>query len=95
MNNDEIASNRSKTTNQSVKIQTEKMGDEMDSIGTPANLEPSATVKFILMPMNQVVTLACSLRMTVRDLKTQLSADLKMHPQHLQISHEKNRNNLI
>ena len=56
---------------------------------TRANLEPSATVKVVLLPMNQVVTLACSLRMSIKELKAQLSNDLKMNPQHLQIIHGK------
>jgi hypothetical protein len=56
---------------------------------TRANLEPSATVKFVLLPMNQVVTLACSLRMSIKELKAQFSYDLKMNPQHLQFIHGK------
>ena len=54
---------------------------------TRANLEPTATVKFILMPMNQVVTLACSLRMTIAELKTQFSIDLKIDQKYLQLIH--------
>lgn len=89
--------NEDKVSSHSVKIQTEKTTDDLDesnTIGTPttrANLEPSATVKFNLMPMNQVVTLACSLKTHIKDLKSQLSTDLKMNSTHLQIIHEKNQ----
>lgn len=54
---------------------------------TRANLEPSATVKFVLMPMNQVVTLACSLRMTIGELKEQFSIDLKIDQKYLEFMH--------
>ena len=54
---------------------------------TKANLEPSATVKFVLMPMNEVVTLACSLRMTIDELKTQFSSELKIDKQYLELVH--------
>jgi hypothetical protein len=79
--------------NNSVKIQTDEVVNSinMETPATKANLEPSATVKFNLIPMNQIVTLACSLKMTVKEIKSQLALDLKMNPQHLQIIYEKNR----
>jgi hypothetical protein len=51
---------------------------------TRANLEPSATVKFVLMPFNQVVTLACSLRSTIKELKAQFAQDLKIEEKYLE-----------
>ena len=59
---------------------------------TRANLEPSATVKVVLLPMNQVVTLACSLRMTIGELRVQFSIDLKIEPQYLQFIHASSTN---
>ena len=57
---------------------------------TKANLEPSATVKFVLMPMNQVVTLACPLRMTIQELKAQFASELKVDKQYLEFVHTTN-----
>lgn len=54
---------------------------------TKANLEPSATVKFVLAPMNQVVTLACPLRMTIKELKLQFSSELKVDEEYLEFTH--------
>ena len=45
---------------------------------TQANLEPSATVKYLLEPTNQVITIACSLKTLVGDLRGQLAIQLKM-----------------
>ncbi|KAL8612502.1 hypothetical protein ACOMHN_053756 [Nucella lapillus] len=42
------------------------------------NLEATATVKFVLMPSGQVVTLACMLGQTLQDLKVQFASELKM-----------------
>lgn len=64
--------------------------NQMNASATPttrANLEPTATVKFVLMPMNQVVTLACSLRMSIAELKIQFSIDLKIDQKYLQFIH--------
>ena len=60
---------------------------------TKANLEPSATVKFVLMPMNQVVTLACPLRMTIQELKAQFASELKVDKHHLEFIHSTNESN--
>ena len=84
------------TTSASGKSSTSTGGDgqHMPQATTPAtraNLEPSATVKFVLVPMNQVVTLACSLRMTFRELRQQFSSDLKMDAQHLTFINGKDR----
>lgn len=50
---------------------------------TRANLEPTATVKYLLVPINQVVTIACSLKMAVHDLREQISTYLNMKAEHL------------
>ena len=74
-----------------VSTRTVTDGGHNTTPATRANLEPSATVKFVLMPMNQVVTLACSLRMTFKELRNQFSKDLKMDPHHLTFSNGKDR----
>jgi hypothetical protein len=86
-------SDNTEVANTSVKVQTDDVMDaiNMETPATKANLEPSATVKFNLMPMNQIVTLACSLKMTFKEIKAQLALDLKMNPQHLQIIYDKSR----
>ncbi|XP_034306877.2 IQ motif and ubiquitin-like domain-containing protein isoform X1 [Magallana gigas] len=45
---------------------------------TTANLEATATVKIVLMPSGQVVTLACTLGQTLQQLKDHFSQELKM-----------------
>ncbi|XP_061175886.1 IQ and ubiquitin-like domain-containing protein [Saccostrea echinata] len=45
---------------------------------TTANLEATATVKIVLMPSGQVVTLACTLGQTLHQLKDHFSQELKM-----------------
>ena len=62
---------------------------------TKANLEPSATVKFVLMPMNQVVTLACSIRMSIRELKAQFASELKIDQQFLEFIHATSYESII
>lgn len=42
------------------------------------NLEATATVKFVLMPSGQVVTLACTLGQSLEQLKQHFSTELKM-----------------
>ncbi|GFO15604.1 Iq and ubiquitin-like domain-containing protein [Plakobranchus ocellatus] len=42
------------------------------------NLEATATVKLMLMPSGQVVTLACTLGKTLESLKTHFASELKM-----------------
>jgi hypothetical protein len=84
--------NKEATTNSASAVSSRTTADAHNTTpATRANLEPSATVKFVLIPMNQVVTLACSLRMTFRELKNQFSKDLKMDPQHLVFINGKDR----
>ncbi|XP_033745272.1 IQ and ubiquitin-like domain-containing protein [Pecten maximus] len=45
---------------------------------TTANLQATATVKFVLMPSGQVVTLACTLGQSLAQLKAHFAAELKM-----------------
>lgn len=45
---------------------------------TTANLEATATVKFVLMPSGQVVTLACTLGQTLSQLKDHFAQELKL-----------------
>lgn len=54
---------------------------------TKANLEPSATVKFVLMPFGQVVTLARPLKTTIGAFILQFSNDLKIAADYLQVVH--------
>ncbi|KAK7101379.1 IQ motif and ubiquitin-like domain-containing protein [Littorina saxatilis] len=46
--------------------------------GADINLEATATVKFVLMPSGQVVTMACMLGQTLQQLKIQFANELKM-----------------
>jgi len=75
----------------SIKTQTEYHHNHAQTPATRANLEPSASVKFILVPMNQVVTLACSLSIPLNELKAQFSKDLKMAAEHINFFDSKNR----
>lgn len=75
----------------SIKTQTDDHQNHSQTPATRANLEPSASVKFILMPMNQVVTLACSLSTPLNELKVQFSKDLKMAAEHINFFDSKNR----
>lgn len=50
---------------------------------TQANLEPSATVKYLLEPSHQVITIACSLKTLVKDLRSQLASQLKMRSDYI------------
>lgn len=52
---------------------------------TRANLEPSATVKYLLEPSKQVITLACSLKMHVKNLREQIASHLKMDPTYVKL----------
>ena len=53
---------------------------------TQANLEPSATVKYLLEPSKQVITMACSLKTLVGQLRTQLASQIKMsNPDYIQL----------
>ncbi|XP_069101065.1 IQ motif and ubiquitin-like domain-containing protein [Argopecten irradians] len=51
---------------------------ETAPLRTTANLQATATVKFVLMPSGQVVTLACTLGQTLAQLKAHFAAELKM-----------------
>jgi hypothetical protein len=76
----------------SIKTQTDDhYTNRLQTPATRANLEPSASVKFILMPMNQVVTLACSLSIPLNELRAQFSKDLKMAAEHINFFDSKNR----
>lgn len=50
---------------------------------TQANLEPSATVKYLLEPSHQVITIACSLKTLMKDLRSQLASQLKMRSDYI------------
>ena len=66
----------------------------VESLVTPttrANLEPTATVKFNLISINQVITKAYSLNTPMKELRKDLSNNLKMHPELLLLVHENNR----
>ncbi|KAL3853468.1 hypothetical protein ACJMK2_017004 [Sinanodonta woodiana] len=64
--------------------ETDKVKDEPEvdpyatTPRTKFNLEATATVKFVLMPSGQVVTLACTLGQTLGELKDHFSSELKM-----------------
>ena len=58
-----------------------------NSIATKSNVEPSATVKFVLMPLGQVITLAKPLTTQINDFLLQFSNDLKIESDYLQIIH--------
>ncbi|XP_076078527.1 IQ motif and ubiquitin-like domain-containing protein isoform X3 [Mytilus galloprovincialis] len=69
-------------TQQSMGTETEPTKDdhEVDPHATSprTNLEATATVKIVLMPSGQVVTLACTLGQSLRELKDHFASELKM-----------------
>ncbi|XP_071082848.1 IQ motif and ubiquitin-like domain-containing protein isoform X1 [Haliotis cracherodii] len=58
------------------------------SVKTKVNLDATATVKFVLMPSGQVVTLACTLGQTLQQLKEHFSSELKMPVNLILIMHD-------
>ena len=83
-NNNEDAFDTAYNKNSSLK-NTQLTGSELTSMTptTKANLEPTATVKFMLLPSKQVVTRACSLKMTIGEIRNQFSVDLKIDKSYL------------
>jgi IQ and ubiquitin-like domain-containing protein len=73
---------------QSQKVQSSKSNDRI--LSTQVNIEPSVTVRFQLLPSNQMVTLTCALKTTIQQLKERFGADLKMNKQHLQFMKDTN-----
>jgi hypothetical protein len=70
----------------SIVTQTEESNNynvEDKQLKTRANLEPSATVKFTLLPIKQVVTFALSIKMSLINVKEQFSAELKADPKNI------------
>lgn len=66
----------------------EEVKTQMKVLATPttrANLEPSATVKYLLEPSNQVITIACSLKTRVGELREQLAAQIKMQSNNIKL----------
>lgn len=70
---------------QTVATETEKPKEPEPEVDPHAvtprskvNLEATATVKFVLMPSGQVVTLACTLGQSLEQLKQHFSTELKM-----------------
>ena len=57
------------------------------NVESKGNLEASATVKFVLMPLGQVITLAKPLTTRISDFLIQFSNDLKIESDYLQIIH--------
>ncbi|XP_067684534.1 IQ motif and ubiquitin-like domain-containing protein [Haliotis asinina] len=57
-------------------------------VKTKINLDATATVKFVLMPSGQVVTLACTLGQTLLQLKEHFSNELKMPVNLIMIMHD-------
>ena len=55
---------------------------------TRANLEPSVTVSFQLIPLNQIVTMAYPLNSTIKELKENFARELKMSQSHLIFSYD-------
>jgi hypothetical protein len=70
------------------KSQEDPHGQNQQQLTTRANMEPSATVKFTLLPMKQVVTFALSLKMSIKDVKEQFSAELKTNPKFIKFFSE-------
>jgi hypothetical protein len=57
------------------------------NVVSKGNLEANATVKFVLMPLGQVITLAKPLTTKISDFLIQFSNDLKVESDYLQIIH--------
>ncbi|KAH9490582.1 hypothetical protein Btru_033588 [Bulinus truncatus] len=69
--------NDNEATDQENAIQEYIRKGSLD-MGFKTNTDATATVKFVMMPMGQVVTLACTLGQTLEDLKIHFSFELKM-----------------
>jgi hypothetical protein len=57
------------------------------NVVSKGNLEANATVKFVLMPLGQVITLAKPLATKISDFLIQFSNDLKVESDYLQFIH--------
>jgi hypothetical protein len=68
---------------------------QSQQLTTRANMEPSATVKFTLLPMKQVVTFALSLKMSIKDAKEQFSAELKTNPKYIKFFSENDGKSIV
>jgi hypothetical protein len=61
--------------------------EDIQIVPTSAHIESNVTVKCVILPTNQVITLAKSLRTTIQELMIQFSNDLKFELEYLQIIH--------
>ncbi|RMZ94353.1 IQ and ubiquitin-like domain-containing, partial [Brachionus plicatilis] len=67
----------------STNIQNQPKNEDQNN---SSSKEPNATVKFLLFPINQIVTFAYPISIQVKDLKEKISAELKMEPNNLKFS---------
>lgn len=80
-------------TDQQVKLDDPvQQPQQQAQLTTRANMEPSATVKFTLLPMKHVVTFALSIKMPIRDVKEQLSSELKINSSFIKLFSENDGN---
>lgn len=66
-----------------IRPQTETQNEDLPSNTLSTHTDPNVTVKFVLLPMNQIITFAYPINILVKDLKAKISADLKMEPKNL------------
>lgn len=67
----------------STQLQNQLLNEDQNS---SSNQEPNATIKFLLFPINQIVTFAYPISIHVKDLKVKISAELKMESNNLKFS---------
>ncbi|CAF1071317.1 unnamed protein product [Brachionus calyciflorus] len=70
--------------------QTDTLNDEYQSNSLSQNKEPNVTVKFVLLPTNQIVTFAFPINILIKELKLRISSELKMEPNHLKLTLQEN-----
>lgn len=77
-------------TSTSLQNQTEDQNDPT------VKQEPNSTIKFLLLPINQIVTFAYPISLQIKDLKSKISVEFKMEPNNLKFSlPDENRNQKI
>lgn len=76
----------------STSLQNQTEGQNNSSV----KQEPNSTIKFLLLPINQIVTFAYPISLQIKELKAKISTELKMEPQNLKFSlpDEKRNQNL-
>jgi hypothetical protein len=85
--NDQLQEINSSETTKRVNNATSTEANQQDDTTPSTNIEATATVKILLVPINQIVTQALTLKTTINDIKAQLSENLKLSSENLVLIH--------